>query len=62
MAMMTHDLIVSKIIFNIVDGISQSDPFDGKIDLRQILVLRISDFSRKIKVSNMQMRSNPTYP
>ena len=38
MAMMTHDLIVSKIIFNIVDGISQSDPFDGKIDLRQILV------------------------
>ena len=40
--MMTYDLIVSKIILNIMDGISQSDPFDGKIDLRQILVVEKS--------------------
>ena len=42
LAMMTHDLIVSKIIFKIDVGHSQSDPFDGKIDLGQILVVEQS--------------------
>ena len=41
---MTHDLIVSKIIFKIDVALSQSDLFDGKIDLRQILVVEKSQF------------------